>query len=285
MDKNILINSIVKKLKLIPNISAIVLGGSYATGAQRPDSDIDLGLYYREKKPFEIKSITKLANELNDTPDPLVSDFGGWGHWVNGGAWLTIKGQRLDFIYRNLDFVEKVIDNCINGIIESDYYQEPPSGFHSYTYCAEILSNKALYDEENISQTLKDRLKTYPSKLKSKIINGFLWDTEFSLSRARKFASRNEVYLVTSSLTRIAHDLTQVLYALNEVYFLSEKKTYRDIPKFSIVPDNYIEKTEKTLGNIGANIESLTKSLDIFSDLIEEFKTLSKDIYFPKYTK
>jgi predicted nucleotidyltransferase len=285
MDKDKFIQSIVEELKKIPNITAIVIGGSYANGTNRPDSDIDLGLYYKEASPFSVDKIKSLANKLNDFPDPLVSDFGGWGKWVNGGTWLTIKGQRVDFIYRNLDFVEKIINYCIEGTIKSDYYQEPPQGFHSYIYLAEIASNKILYEPENIITLLKNKIKTYPPKLKNKIINAFLWDCEFTLSRAQKFAERNEIHLVVSSFSRINHNLIQVLYALNETYFFSVKKTYKDFPLFNKTPKDFLQKVEQVLGNIGNTNEQLKKSLQVFNNLIEECKQLTKDIYVAKYNK
>lgn len=285
MDKDGLINSIVDELKKIEKIVAVVIGGSYASRLHRPDSDIDLGLYYREEKPFKIESIRLLANKLNDKPDPLVSDFGGWGYWVNGGTWLTVKKQRVDFIYRNLDFVEKVIEDCFEGRIESDFYQEPPAGFHSYIYLAEIEENKVLFDSENIMDNLKNKIKIYPTRLKPAIVNKFLWDSEFALSRAKKFAQRGEIYLTVSSLTRISHDLTQVAYTLNEKYFLSEKRVYKDFLKFKIIPAEYLKNMEEILGDAGISDKRLSNSVEKVSQIIEEFKSLAKNFYTPKYTK
>src|SRR5260370_39009799 len=83
---------------------------------KRADSDIDLGLYYNADYPLNIQQVRNIANEFNDLPDPVVTDLGGWGRWVNGGAWLTIQGQRVDFLYRNIDFVSSVIDACNRGL-------------------------------------------------------------------------------------------------------------------------------------------------------------------------
>jgi len=99
------VQKIVDQLTHVEGMKAIVLGGSWASGTQRPDSDIDLGLYYSDDSPLDVSHIRKIAIELNDVPNPVVTDLGGWGSWVNGGAWLTIKGQRVDFLYRNTDFV------------------------------------------------------------------------------------------------------------------------------------------------------------------------------------
>lgn len=283
MNKDELINSVLDKLKTIPRVIAIVIGGSHASQTQRSDSDIDLGLFYRKTNPFSIELMRNLAIKLNDNPDPIVSDFEEWGHWVNGGTWLTIKGQRLDLIYRNLDFVERVIDDCLKGKIESDYYQEPPNGFHSFMYCAEIQADKILYDPEQIIQKLKGKVKIYPPMLKSAIINKFLWDTEFALSRARKFAKRNEIHLVANSLTRITHDLIQVVYAINETYFMSAKKAYKDIPQFLLIPNDFLSIIEKNLGSIGTTSQDLQKSLQTYDNLVNQCKLLAKNIYVPKY--
>ena len=87
-----LLQHLVDVLKPVHGLRAIVLGGSYASNAQRPDSDLDIGLYYYENQLVDIEQIRAIASQLNDTPDPVVTDLGGWGTWVNGGAWLTIQG-------------------------------------------------------------------------------------------------------------------------------------------------------------------------------------------------
>ena len=67
---------------------------------------------------------------------------------MNGGAWLTIGGQRVDFIYRNLDHIERVIVKAEAGGYELDYAQQPPFGFFSGTYLGEIAVCISLFDPE-----------------------------------------------------------------------------------------------------------------------------------------
>src|SRR5579884_1840170 len=59
---------------------------------------IVLGLYYSEDPPLDISHIRMIASKLNDFPNPIVTDLRAWGRWVNGGAWLTVQGQRVDFL-------------------------------------------------------------------------------------------------------------------------------------------------------------------------------------------
>jgi predicted nucleotidyltransferase len=93
MNQPEIVRSLVDTIKDVHGVKAIVLGGSWTAGVQRPDSDIDLGLYYQQDDPPDIDRIHKIASELNDFANPVVSNLGEWGKWVNGGAWLTIKGQ------------------------------------------------------------------------------------------------------------------------------------------------------------------------------------------------
>jgi predicted nucleotidyltransferase len=49
----LLLQQLVDHLKPVHGLKAIVLGGSYASGSQRPDSDLDIGLYYNENQPLD----------------------------------------------------------------------------------------------------------------------------------------------------------------------------------------------------------------------------------------
>jgi len=132
---------------------------------------------------------------------------------------------------------------------------------------------------------LKKKVNLYPQKLKNKIINVFLWDAQFSFSRAEKSAKRLEVYIVAGCLTRIVADLMQVLYAINETYYLSEKKLYRDLLDFKIFPPTPFLDIQKSLSHIGADQSTLAKTLDQFITLIQSFLELTKEIYQPKFKK
>ena len=278
-----LIESVVDILKDVQSIKAIVLGGSWASGTQRPDSDIDLGLYYQQAVPLDIGHIHKIASKLNDFPDPIVTDLGAWGKWVNGGAWLTIEGQRVDFLYRNIDFVAAIIDDCNRGETQFDYYQQPAYGFHSYIYCAETQLCKILHDPGRAIQGLKSKVVQYPQALKSRIINSFVWNAQFTLENAKKPAMRGDVYFTAGCMTRIASDLVQAIYALNETYFISDKNMATDIERFAIKPQNFRESIDNLLGHIGSDREELVETYFAAESLLREVIALCGDQYKAKY--
>jgi hypothetical protein len=130
--------SSVEALQNVSNVVAIVLGGSYACGLARPDSDIDIGLYYRESSPFSVEEVRAVAERIcRGGPAPIVTGTYEWGPWVNGGAWLQTPAGRIDFLYKNLDQVQTVIDEGLRGIWRHDYDQQPPYGFRSIVYLGE----------------------------------------------------------------------------------------------------------------------------------------------------
>jgi predicted nucleotidyltransferase len=94
----------------LPGVEAVVLGGSRATGTHRPDSDWDLGLYYRgSRRAFDPEQLRRLGC------DGHVSELGEWGPIVHGGAWLTIEGTPVDVLFRDLDTVERWLGDARDG--------------------------------------------------------------------------------------------------------------------------------------------------------------------------
>jgi len=186
-----LVSSLVKQLGVIRGIRAVVLGGSHARGRAQPGSDIDLGLLYSETDPFSIQSVRELAESVNDTAGPVVTNFYEWGPWVNGGAWLTIGGQRVDFIYRSLEHVERVIAEAETGRYEVHYLQQPPFGFFSGTYLGEVAVCIPLFDPEARLEVLKRRVAEYAEALRRAVLQDYLFMAEFTLTAfAPKYAAR-----------------------------------------------------------------------------------------------
>ncbi|HEX2415233.1 MAG TPA: nucleotidyltransferase domain-containing protein [Thermoleophilaceae bacterium] len=97
----------------LPGVVAVVLGGSRATGTHRPDSDWDLGVYYRGgRRPLEPADVRRLGHA------GYVSELGEWGPIVNGGAWLTIDDTPVDILFRDLDTVESWMREAEEGRFE-----------------------------------------------------------------------------------------------------------------------------------------------------------------------
>ncbi|MGS2647610.1 nucleotidyltransferase domain-containing protein [Streptosporangium sp. LJ11] len=77
------LGALAQRLARIPGVVAVVLGGSRARGTHRPDSDIDLGLYYRGD--LDVTALRALAEQETGEQTELTAP-GGWGPWVDGGG-------------------------------------------------------------------------------------------------------------------------------------------------------------------------------------------------------
>lgn len=280
--KSLLISDMIQALVKIKGIEAIALGGSYARGCASEDSDIDLGIYYSEKLPPSIDALRNLAREFDATGNFVVTNFYDWGPWVNGGAWLNTQVGEVDWLYRNIDQVNKVIEDAKRGHFSWDFRQQPPYGFFSVMYLADLQHNVLLHDPKGIFTHLKEETQEYPQSLRQAIIQDHLWSVEFSYFNAKKLASRGCIYGTVGCVTRIVAELTQVLFALNRIYFVTEKNALETIDTFTIKPAAYAMRINDILCCPGRE-ESLVASLKKLNAIIQEVIKLSSPLYTPKY--
>jgi hypothetical protein len=256
--KRQILERIVLQLSAVDGMVAVALGGSYASGAQHAHSDLDIGLYYHPSNPFSIAEIRSIAQAVSMDEKPVVTSFYEWGAWVNGGAWIDTPQGKVDFLYRNLDQVQRTIAEAQQGILQHDYDQQPTYGFYNVIYLAETQICQPLFDPQQALAKLKRQVETYPPQLKQKIIAESLWSAEFTLLHARGFAAQGDVYNTVGCLTRAAANLTQTLFALNERFFLRDKQVMEVIASFSLLPKGYTEQIKKILSSPGETPDALT---------------------------
>jgi len=75
-------------------IEAVTIGGSRAAGTADDASDWDIGLYYLG--PIDLAPLARYGE---------VHPPGSWGRIMNGGAWLTLEGLKVDVMLRDVDVV------------------------------------------------------------------------------------------------------------------------------------------------------------------------------------
>ncbi|MCL4559749.1 MAG: nucleotidyltransferase domain-containing protein [Chloroflexi bacterium] len=260
VEKQALLDALVESLSAVQGVRAVVLGGSYARGTQRPDSDLDIGLYYREDQPFSVEDVRRVAGSISANAAPVVTDFYGWGPWVNGGAWIQTAAGKVDFLYRNIEQVERTIREARQGISHHDFDQQPAFGFYSVIYLAETRICLPLYDPDGTIARLKTQVAVYPPLLKKKIVSDSLWLAEFTLAHANQYAKRGDVYCAVGAFTRILSYLPQALFALNETYFLNDKTAMAEIAAFSIRPKDFVARLSGLLAHPGQTPEELVDS-------------------------
>lgn len=284
LPKAALLDQMAAALCAVPDVVAIALGGSHARGTFGPDSDLDIGLYYREASPFAIADIAGIARRFSARGTPTVTEFYAWGPFVNGGAWIDNAVCRIDILYRNLDQLARVVRAAHHGSWEHNFDQQPPFGFRTITTLGEISCCKPLHDPGNVLAPLKAAVAKFPSPLRQRVVADMLWGADFSFGFARNFARAGDVPNTVACMTRIFHYLVQALYALNEVYFLNDKRVLQEIATFATRPADFAARISAVLGRPGNDADTLSKSIVVLREIFDETVALAGHGYRPKYT-
>lgn len=279
-----LVLSLASKLGAIPGVRAVVLGGSHARGRAQETSDIDLGLLYSERAPFSVEEFRDVAKSVNDAADPVVTDFYQWGPWVNGGAWLTIGGQRVDFLYRSLEHLERVIVESEAGRYELHYLQQPPFGFFSGTYLGEIAICIPIFDPDRLVDGLKKRVAVYPEAMRRSVVRDFLFMAEFTITTfAPKFAARTDTYGTASCLTRAVNEVVMALFALNRKYPVNDKTALEEVAEFEQAPQRFGSRVQAAFAKLGTTPGELSAAVQEIGLIVRETTEVARDLYQARY--
>jgi predicted nucleotidyltransferase len=193
----------------LPRVLAVSLGGSRARGTHRPDSDWDLALYYRGSFDPDTLRTKGWPGE--------VSDIGGWGGGVmNGGAWLTIDGRRVDVHYRDLDEVEHWCDEAEAGRFSKELLLFYAAGIPTYVVMAELATHRVL------SGLLPH--PTYPNALAVAAGRRWLDDAQRSLAYAASaLESRGDVAVALANTGRGLIEAAHSVLARRREWVTNEK--------------------------------------------------------------
>ena len=275
-EENALLDAVSQALSPIAGVAAIVLGGSRGRRRHRPDSDYDIGLYYRRARPFDPVALDVAAAELDDDRrSGLVTQFGGWGPWVDGGGWLKVRGHAVDLIYRDLERVDRILDDALAGGFERNYQQGHPAGFPSIIYAGEIATCQVLWDPDGAIESRKRRLSLYPEPLRATVVARSIDEARFSVLIGLKGAKRGDVAYVAGCAYRAAACVTQALFALNREWWLNEKGSVLLADSFAATPRGFRSRMENALAGLGTSPSDLEGALEAMAALADETEALT----------
>jgi hypothetical protein len=234
-----LLQRLVAPLSEVSGLVAIALGGSRARGTAHATSDYDIGLYFSEVQPLDTDKLLLVVSTLVDEgATAAVTPVGEWGRWIVGGGWLSIGGQKVDLLYRNLEAVAQVIDACRAGEISMSYQAGHPHGFCSSIWMGEIALGLPLHDPTGRLAHLKALTQPYPRALRDALIRRFEWEILFAIENGELAASSGEQTHIAGCAHRALACIGQVLFALNERYLINEKGALPEAARFPLTIAN-----------------------------------------------
>jgi hypothetical protein len=252
----------------VSGIVAVVLGGSRARGTHRPDSDIDLGLYYRGT--LDVDALRALAARQAGGPVEVTAP-GAWGPGVNGGSWLHLQGHRVDWIYRDLDRVQRVWDDCRRGRYEVGIQAGHPLGFYSHAYAGEAALCRVLVDPGREVTELQARTRRYPAALGDALVEG-LWEAGFAAQGARQGAAGADPAYVAGCVFRALGVACHALHGHARRWLIHEKAMVASTGRLAGAPTGFVERVRAIVGRIGASPHELAHTVARAEALIAEVR-------------
>ena len=209
---------------------AITIGGSHGKRTFDEHSDVDFRLF---------------CDEFVDGPNFLESD--SWKVLVGAVEKWRANGIEVDYCWvRTVDEINRSLDAWFDGNINPVPYAWTVWGYHVLT---DINNQMVIEDLDGLIQGWQERLAHYPPKLKKAILDkhcGSLryWRTDYHYQN--KVTRRDPVFL--AGLTaRLVHDILQILFALDETYYVGDGNNLKYAAHFKLKPANFQERVEEIL--------------------------------------
>ncbi|MEV6977601.1 nucleotidyltransferase domain-containing protein [Kitasatospora sp. NPDC093806] len=264
-----IIETMAGRLAGVPGVVGVLLGGSRARGEHRPESDWDLGVYYRGA--LDLDALRESAG-----PGVEVAGPGGWGPWVNGGAWLTVDGLgQVDWILRDLDRVDRVWADCREGRYEVGTQAGHPLGFWSPCYPGELALGRVLADPTGELAARQGEFAHYPEPLRDALTGGS-WEAGFLLAGAAKGAARGDTLYVSLCLARAVGVLVQALFAADRRWCLNEKGALAVAETLPGAPAGFGPRARALLAAPGDGPAALTATVAAARALVEDTEAALK---------
>jgi hypothetical protein len=208
---------------------AIAVSGSLGKGTWDARSDIDFRLY-----------TAKALEAIEDRP-------GMWDEYREAEQRWKAKGVIIDGIWpRTINEVDKVIASWCAGHINPwplvwtiwGYYPLP-----------DMFHQSIVEDPYNIIGTWKQRLSVYPPLLKQATLKKYRQSLEYWRSDYHYLhkVERGDVVFTAGMSSKLLHEIFQILYALNETYYVGDGSNLDFCASFPIKPDDLTQKVTAIL--------------------------------------
>jgi predicted nucleotidyltransferase len=235
---------------------AVAISGSYGKGTHDSSSDIDFRLY-ADDIPATFAEMGAAIQEPKEE----------WGR----------KGIKVDdFWPRKISDIDLTLEKLCGGQINTKY---PVWTVWGYQLLSDIYNQQALEDPDSIVVNWKMRLCEYPPKLKQAVLRKHLGSLQY-WRKDYHYASkvqRDDIVFAAGLSTKLIHAIVQVLFALNETYYVGDGQNLEFVSDFRYQPPEVVRRIRESLYPCPSE-NTLAKQRQMLLELIDDVERLAASL-------
>lgn len=253
------VNELFEEFSSVPQVEAIALGGSRATGRHDEKSDYDVYIYTSGPIEEQVRRniLEKYCRymEIGNTFWELEDD-------------VTLKdGIDMDIIYRNMADFEKMVESVVMEC----------NPWNGYTTCMwhNLITSQVVLDRNGALSALQEKYRIpYPQRLKENIISNNMKLLSGMLpsfdSQIRKAENRGDLVSVNHRVTEFLASYFDILFALNEMTHPGEKRMQSICSaECRIMPERFDENLDRLFNGMFRD-----KIAPVIGDMVDELKKI-----------
>lgn len=251
-----LLSAMTQGFSKLPEVQAILLGGSHTTGKADETSDVDLYVYTTREIPVETRAaIIKPRASYAE----LDNKF-----WETEDNWLEHNGAKVEIIYRG----DWVVDH-LEGLLAKHQVQ---MGYSTSVWHS-VLTSVILFERDSWFTNLQNKVRVpYSNELARAIIAKNFPLLKGSLvphaKELYKAARRGDVITVHHRIEDLLKSYFDVLFALNRELHPGEKRLLAYAEGLEHQPKNMSDDVRTVL--LERDPEKLKQAVDNLVDRLED---------------
>ena len=254
------VNSLFEEIGNLPQVEAIALGGSRATGRSDEKSDYDVYVYITDSIPESDRrrilgqycKYMEIGNSFWELEDDV-----------------TLKdGIDMDIIYRDMKDFEKMVSSVVVDC----------AAWNGYTTCMwhNLITSKIVLDKNCKLNALQEKYRIpYPEKLKEniisnnlKLLSGMLPSFDMQIKKAE---DRGDLVSVNHRVTEFLASYFDIIFALNEMTHPGEKRMQSICSEeCRILPKNFDANLHRLFDGMFRNNIS-----GVIRDMVDEIRKIT----------
>jgi predicted nucleotidyltransferase len=264
-DTEFIFHQLINHLSNLQEVCSIGISGSKSPLPKAGESDIDIFVYCNELPDIDLRK--EVIQRMEQAFEKVSLQVFEKGHWGTGDL-VHINGVETWIMF----FTKKEALSELEAILNGEYPDKLDNYYYPIGRCAMLLNMNILYDKDDFLQAIKNKLAIYPERLARQLSEYHMEKLE-DVEDLERAVHRKDTLFYHFALDLSLDHFLQGLFALNETYFPSRKRSLIFIEKFKIKPDNCGARLQEII-RLGGIPEQLEQSYLILIALIEELHSL-----------